>query len=139
MAENQLIFGLKRQYAKTLGFMRLGEDRAADLDHLAAVIHMFNPAEDLTAIKPIRPYRPKRERWNREALAILKASGEPMTARAIAEAILEARGIPYSYQDMKRIQCSLYADMARLEGRGVIQAHEKHKRWKVSRPICRGH
>ena len=132
MAENQLIFGLKRQYAKTLGFIRLGEDRAADLDHLAAVIHMFNPAEDLTAIKPIRPYRPKRERWNREAIAILKASGAPMTSREIAEAILEARGIPYTYQDMKRIQCSLYADMARLEGRGVNTVADAPRRWLLS-------
>jgi len=59
-------------YAKTLGFIDAGEDRLADLVHLAAVIRMFKPGEKLAAIKPIRPYRQNRVHWSRTALSILR-------------------------------------------------------------------
>ena len=60
MAENQFMCGLKRQYGKTLGLLHSASgDRVrlmADLAHLAAVIRMFRPGEDVEAIR--LPYGP---------------------------------------------------------------------------------
>jgi len=86
MAENQLIIGLKRQYAKTLGFIQAGEDRTDDLAALARVIRMFKADADLSAIKPIRPYIVGRSKYLADALAVLRQANGPMTPRAIARA-----------------------------------------------------
>ena len=129
MAENQLIFGLKRRYAQTLGLVAAGEDRAEDLAHLAAVIRMFQPGADLSAIRPIRPYREHRQRWSRDALTILRKANAPMTARAIARRVLSARGVPLTRPNLQRVECSLHAVLERLEGRGVVRATDAPKRW----------
>jgi len=131
MAENQLIIGLRRQYAKTLGFIDAGEDRLADLVHLAAVIRMFKPGEKLAAIKPIRPYRQNRVHWSRTALSILRTENGPITARALARRVLEDRGVPLVRANLQRVECSLHAVLERLEGRGVIRAEGSPKRWRV--------
>ncbi len=52
------MFGLKRRYAQILGAIAGGEDREDDLAHLAAVISIFKPDEDVSRILPIRPYTP---------------------------------------------------------------------------------
>jgi hypothetical protein len=132
MAENQLLFGLKRQYGKTLGLIEAGEDRAEDLAHLAAVIRMFKPAEDLSEIAPIRPYPENRDRWNRDALAILRRENAPMTARALARRILAARGVPLTRRNLQRVECSLHAVLGRLEGRGVVRETTQPKRWAIA-------
>jgi hypothetical protein len=131
MAENQLIIGLKRQYGKTLGFIDAGEDRADDLAHLAAVIRMFAPDADLSAIKPIRPYRPHRARYVRDALTVLRKANGPMTARAIARRVLEARGVALTRTNLQRVECSLHAVLERLEGSGVDREIGEPKRWRV--------
>lgn len=131
MAENQLIFGLKRKYGQTLGLIAAGQDRREDLAHLAAVIRMFRPETDLSAIKPIRPYLAQKNRWSREALAILRNANAPMTPRAIANRILAARGLPLTRPYQQRIECSLHAVFERLEGRGLVRAEGSPKRWSI--------
>lgn len=131
MAENQLIFGLKRRYAQTLGLIAAGQDRTDDLAHLGAVIIMFNPAANLGAIEPIRPYRPNRVRWSRTALSILRGQNAPMTARALAKCVLTARGVPLVRANLKRVECSLHAVLARLESNGVVRAWGSPKRWRL--------
>jgi len=131
MAENQLIIGLKRQYGKTLGFIGAGEDRADDLAALARVIRMFATDADLAEIKPIRPYPPNRDRWTRDALTILRQANEPMTARALARRVLEARGVALTRRNLQRTECSFHATLERLEGDGVIRVGDGPKRWAV--------
>jgi len=62
---------------KLLYGQRLGEARDLFADHerlnaelaaLATVLRMFDPGIDLAAIRPIRPYKPRRTRWARTAL-----------------------------------------------------------------------
>ena len=125
------MIGLKRQYAKTLGFIDAGEDRADDLVHLAAVIRMFKPDADLSVIKPIRPYRPARDSYIRDALAILRRANGPMTPRAIARRVLEARGVPLIRENLLRVECSLHAVLERLEGDGVERVGDEPKRWRL--------
>lgn len=132
MAENQLMCGLKRQYAKTLGLIVAGEDRVDDLAHLAAVIRMFEPDADLSAVRPIRPYRPQRSKWMRDALTVLRREGAPMTPRAIARRVLEARAVPLTRANLQRVECSLHAVLERLEGQGVIRVSDEPKRWAIA-------
>ena len=131
MAENQLLCGLKRRYGQTLGFIARGDDRTEDLAHLAAVILMFQPAADLAAIKPIRPYCPTRTKHLSAALAILRQEGRPMTARALAKRVLEARGVPLVRRNIKRVECSFYVTLAALEGQGVTLVPGEPKRWAI--------
>jgi hypothetical protein len=69
---------LRRKYGQLLGEARdLLADRPrikADLEHVGAVLRMFDPDVDLAAITPIRPYKARRGRWNRTAL---KNCGKP--------------------------------------------------------------
>jgi hypothetical protein len=103
----------------------------ADLTHLAAVIRIFAPGEDMSAIKPIRPYRAHRSKWSRTALSILRVENGPITARALARRVLEARGVPLVRANLQRVECSLHAVLERLEGYGVIRAEGSPKRWSV--------
>lgn len=127
------MFGLKRQYARTLGLIAGGEDRAEDLAHLAAVIRMFKPGEDLAAIQAVRPYRPNRSKWSREALGILREANAPMAPRELAHRVLGARGVARTRANLQRVECSLHAVLERLEGRGVVRAEGSPKRWSVER------
>jgi hypothetical protein len=124
------ISGLRRKYAQALGRVKAGEpDAATDLEHLGAVLLMFSPDEDLSAIQPIRPYPSNRDRWMREALAVLREASEPMTAKEIALRLLTARGVAHTYRNVQRIQCSLYVVLGRLEGRGIERVSEAPRRW----------
>jgi hypothetical protein len=131
MAESHVLSALKRQYALALGFVEAGEDRAADLEHLAAVIGMFSPDEDLGAIRPIRPYRANRDRWLADALAVLRQCGEPMTPRALARRILSDRGVALTRAKLQPVEVSLHFCFERLEGRGLERMVGPPKRWRV--------
>lgn len=137
MAETHVLSALKRRYALTLGRIAHGEGEAgADLIHLAAVIHMFNPAEDLSAIQRIRPYKPGRERWSRTVIKVLREANEPLRAREIARRVLRARGLdPNDHERMFSISCGLQAVLGRLAKRGLVTVTDKpRRRWAIARP-----
>lgn len=95
MAETHVLFALRRKYAERLG----AADHAA-LDHLAPVIRMFSPGEDLAAIKPVRPQANHKGGagavWLRAGLDILRTANEPLSARQIATRIMSERGLSCS-------------------------------------------
>lgn len=124
---------LKRRYGQALGMRRLEPVQAeADLAHLRAVIFMFNPAEDLAAIRPIRPYKVDRERWNRTVLTILKAADRPLRAMELARLVLVAHGIdPTDKRRLFSISCSLQAVLGRLATKGLVSATGKPRRWEI--------
>lgn len=90
MADPQVLFALRRRYAELLG--RGGS--SDDLAHVAAVLLMFSPREDVAAIKPIRVYSNRkgagRAVWHRAAMSVLRTANEPMSAREIAARVLTA-------------------------------------------------
>lgn len=132
MANIYALHALRRKYGQALGLLKIGDpDAGADLDHLGPVILMFSSTEDLSAIKPIRPYPVNRDRWNREALAVLKEEAAPMTAREIAKRLLTARSVEHTYRNLQRVECSLYVVLERLEGRGIMRASEGPRRWTI--------
>lgn len=128
-----VLSGLRRRYAVTLGAIEAGQDRGEDLAHLAAVLLMFNPAEDVAAIAPVRPYRPDRGRWLVKALKVLRTANEPLGARAIARRIMAADGIPATdFKRLKSIECTLHAVLERMEGCGLTREPGRPKRWCVT-------
>lgn len=128
-----VLTGLRRRYALTLGAIRSGVDRAQDLAHLGAVITMFNPGEDLSAIVAVRPHRPDRGHWVAKALTVLRTANAPLSAREIARRIMAADGIPPTdHKRLKSIECSLYATLGALEGDEVIAVVGRPKRWAAN-------
>jgi hypothetical protein len=130
MTESQLMFGLKRRYGKTLGLLRAGEDRSEDLAHLAAVIRMFNPDEDLSLIRPIGPYRERRERWSRDALSILRQANSALTVRTLVRLVLSTRSVPQTRSNIERVESTLRCVLKRLEGRDVVRESNSPQRWR---------
>ena|SRR5665213_607076 len=129
MKNTYLLFGLRRLYAQTLGYIRAGQDRTEDLACLAYVIRMVAPDIDLSAIRPVRPYKPHRHEWSRAALDILRIEGRPMAARELARRVIASEG--GNDTDLPSVECSLHAVLGRLEGQGVIRAEGSPKRWRV--------
>jgi hypothetical protein len=136
MAETHVLSALKRRYAQTLGLVRIGADGAADdLAHLVAVIAMFNPDEDLGAIRAVRPYKADRERWHRSVLRALKAADRPLRARELARVVMVAHGIdPADRGRLLSISCGLQATLVRLAESGFVQTTGKPRRWSLTRP-----
>lgn len=135
MAESPVIFALRRKYAQLRGMEAhyATEDREAvsvALGHVGATLLMFNPAEDLAAVRPRRPYNFRGGLWTRLAITILQVEGRPMSARALARRIIGVRGL--DHQDratLKSIECALHKTLTRLEGHGLDRVCERPKRW----------
>lgn len=138
MAEPLALRALKRQYGKTLGLLHsASSDRVrlmADLAHLAAVIHMFSPGEDVEAIPLIRPYNPhgavRGRLWSREALDVLREAGEPLATLEIARRIAKREGVT-DRRVLKSIECTLHAVLPKRAT--VARVEGSPKRWRVLR------
>ena len=136
MAESHVVFALRRKYAELKGILKY--DPTADLEatvracsQVGCVLRMFNPGEDLSAVRAVRPYKGERHQWSRTALDILRRSNQPMTVRALARGVLEAQGVEATPDVLMSVECSLHAVLERLEGRGVIRMAGGPKRWHV--------
>eukprot|EP01030_Chromulinospumella_sphaerica_P023914 gene23914-23974_t len=118
MQSPNLIKTLRRRYARTLGLVEAGSgdvaQHKADLNHLAAVMRMFNPDEQVWRIAPIRPHlnrrgEPGRPVWYMATLAVMREAGGPLTARQIAEKVLAARGEALDGPEAVSAHCSILA------------------------------
>ncbi len=140
----QLVKALRRTYARKAGMIRAGVgDEArlrADLDHLAAVILMFWPAEDFAAIKPVRPHLSHKggqtgSVWITAALDVLRTAEEPLTAQEIARRIMQARGEPLDIDGPAFVsaECSLIATLGRRRGSYVVRiGRHRPYRWALA-------
>jgi hypothetical protein len=124
--EAYVVTALRRKYAELNG---LGDTDA--MAHVGATLRLYKPSEDLDAIPTIRPYRPQRSKYLADAMRVLRQTNEPMTARAIARRVLEARGVLLILGNLQRVECSLHAVLERLEGEGVVRVGDDPKRWAL--------
>lgn len=123
-----VVTALRRKYAEVLG---LGDKVAAG--HVGAVLLLFSPEEDLSAIKAVRPYKAERQRWMDTAFRVLRKEGRPMSGRELAYRVMEAHHLdPQDFPRLKSIECGLHAVLARLEGDGVTRLPGRPKRWKLT-------
>lgn len=129
MAETHVLSALYRKYAYVMGEVRKAERQAekhcADLDHLEAVIHLFNPDWTGEGMKPRKAHKPSR--WSKRgagmqtALGVLRDATEPLTTRQIVIEALERQKLPEPhYDDLKRIMASFNSALTNRDGRGVM-------------------
>jgi hypothetical protein len=129
MADTHVLFALRRKYAERLG---AGDQEA--VAHLAPVIRMFSPGEDLSAIKPLRPYTNLRgvkgTLWHKLALDVLRTANGPMGAGEIARQIASARGIA-DHRTLASIESAIMLSFRRWDGE-VVEATGVHpRRWAL--------
>jgi hypothetical protein len=127
---------LRRKYAQLKGLAGdLLSDQAKiarDMEHVGAVLLMFDPAADLDAIAPIRPYKPARGRWNRDAMKILREANQPLTAIELAQRVIMLRGVADDdTRTRTSIVCALHAVLGRLERQGLVVGTGRPKRWAI--------
>jgi hypothetical protein len=128
---------LRRKYGQLKGRATdLLEDReriAVDMEHIGAVLLMFDPAADLAAIVAIRPYKPERGRWNRDAMKLLREAGEPIAAIELARRLITHRGVADDdTRTRNSIVCGLHGVLNRLERQGLVVRIGKPRRWSVA-------
>ena len=131
MADPHVLYALRRKYGELLG--RGGSP--TDLEHVAAVLVLFNPGEDVAAIQPIRPYShlsgksPRKAVWMRGALDVLRTANGPMTARDIAGRVIAAAGLPYSRALHRNATASILTGLRKKAG---VTCHPgKPRRWSL--------
>jgi hypothetical protein len=96
-----VLHALIRKRAEIAGLIEDARDDLrrlhVDLDHVECTIQLFQPAADVTAIKPKRQQLPPlaagKGEMTRLVLRQLRDAEAPMTANEIADAVLEARGL----------------------------------------------
>ncbi len=132
-----MVFALRRKYAQLKGVLKYDptndpEGTVQACNQVGCVLRMFAPELDLSAIVPVRPYKGERDRWSLTAIDILRRSAQPMTARALARAVLDAKGIEPGVDVLMSVECSLHAVLERLEGAGIVRLDGAPKRWMVA-------
>ena len=105
-----------------------------DMEHVGAVLLMFDPAADLDAIPAIRPYRGQRRRWNRDAMKILRETNQSLTVIEIAQRVIMLRGVAADdTRTRTSIVCGLHAVLGRLERQGLVTVTGKPSQWSIAR------
>jgi hypothetical protein len=114
---------------------RILNELVSDLDHVDAVIAMFDPDADLGRAKPHPPRQAAfKGEMRRHVLQALRAAQGPITSLDIARQVMEARGLDASDARMvstvrKRVGACLY----KLRASGIVsevpQAGE-YKGWR---------
>lgn len=129
MADPQVIHALRRKYRELLG----QGGSAEDVSHVAAVLLMFRPGEDLTQLRPLRSYsrhgRNSRRTWIRGALEVLRTANAPMTAREIAERVIAAHGLTLTAALRINVVNSLLIGLPRKPG--VVCHDGRPRRWSL--------
>lgn len=142
MADAHVISALNRKYAQLTGELRKAKRETArlrrDVAHVEATIRLFRAdwaKEGVASIAPIKP-----SRWGgrgtglRLALGVLRDATEPLTARQITTAAVDAGGI--ALPDSKALSAVAGRTAACLErriGSGVVRHDGRPPRWSVER------
>ena len=134
MANTFVVVGLRRKYAELKGRIKYTADCWDDdvldaLRQVGNVLRMFSPDENLTAIKPKRPYKGDRSKnWTRTALDVLRDAEGPLTGREIARRVAKVHGVTDN-ATLYSIECSLHVTLPRREG--VVMVSGSPKRWEI--------
>jgi hypothetical protein len=142
MKHKPALYALVRLYSEIAG--KIKNDKAelaklkANLAHVAAVIHLLEPAYNLRNITPKRvqarnPWFNKGECLH-HALDVLRLADKPLSARQIAIAVLQKRGVHKMTLRLVRLTTNtIYMALKGRRGKSVI-AHDDlvPVRWSLS-------
>lgn len=142
IARKQALHALAKLYAELGGKLRRAKDKAtirANIEHVAAVILLLNPAFDLSAVRPVERYKrnPLFDRGDcfRAALDVLRRAGKPLTSKEVATLLLQERGIPEPTRKMVRHMVGAVHTSFRNHTGRIVTAltGSRPKRWSISR------
>jgi hypothetical protein len=142
MAETHVMSALQGKYRRVMGQIAALDEQAdklrTDLDHIEAVIRMFQEdwrAENATAVMPYKPSRWRKHGYGvRTALSVLREATEPMTGREIALAVCARAGMPApAKKELYTITSPLNMALGRRVGRGVERIEGRPKKFSVVR------
>ena len=111
MAESHVVTALSKKRAELSGDIERTQkqlqDMIRDLEHLDQTLLLFDPAYEVTSIKP-KAFRPpadwsKRGEMTRVILGILRRALEPLTSRDIALQLLEERALNAADEKLLRL------------------------------------
>jgi hypothetical protein len=142
IAYTPAVFALKRLHAELGG--QIKENRreakrlAHDMKHVEAVLKMMDPSINLRLIAPRRrnkqasPY--KRGEVFRAVLGVLREANEPMTSRAISEALLRKAGVVNApLKQIRDMVGSVHTSLRNHEGKTIQRVGDGiPARWVLS-------
>lgn len=129
MAESHVVSGLVAKRGELSGQMehcRRELDRLAEeLGHLDATIRLFDPNYDLGSIQARK--RGHRHQWfgpgecQRLVLEVLRDALEPLSGRALTQALAARKGLEDSGEVLAPVQKTALAVLRRLAAKGVAR------------------
>jgi hypothetical protein len=137
MARQHVVTALERKYVRLLGFqMRLRQrslSLVADLEHIEAVIRLFDPAWDKASVKPVAPKFPSRWRKKgegvRAAFTVIKAAQRPLSATEIAR---EAFVVAGSNDELRLVGTDLIYSLRNHLGGRLVGVGVRPVRWVLA-------
>jgi hypothetical protein len=129
MRDTYAILALRRKRAYLAGEIAQAERQLADkyraLKTLDATIQLFAPATNPELIPAIRPTRRglffRKGEQMRLCLAALRETGQPMSARQVAEHAMRAKGLPTDNEAIVgSVRVQIRVALGRLEDRGLV-------------------
>ena len=115
-----------------------GKRLAESMEHVEAVIRLFNPAYDVRSISARRRYTGnawfKRGTILRHSLDVLRTAQGPLTAREIAEHMLAGQGVSdVPAKAMRSLIASVQTSLVNHEGKTVRRVGEGMPgRWAIA-------
>ena len=134
MTHSPLMYGLIKLHRQIEGEVKRGK---GNLAHVRAVIQIVSPGFDVSTIRPTKAYRPnpwfQRGEIFREALAVLREAGTPLSQTEIVRRMLAKRGVPEPSQTALRdMRNAIHATLPRYEGQAIKSTGRREsRRWSV--------
>lgn len=136
MGDVNLLHTLRRKRAYLQGEIEAKECQLGclrdDLETIDRMIRLIDAGTDPRTIKGIRPHQRlegfKQGDQTKLILTVLRESGEPMSAREIADAIAVRKGMPVIPELVSRVR----ATMGRVTREGRLRRHGKQRSLKWS-------
>ncbi|NUB11287.1 hypothetical protein GAY28_00380 [Azospirillum brasilense] len=128
MAERHVVSALVAKRAEMAGLVQEAERRLgvlqADLDHVDAVLRMFDPDAKPEAIGAKPPRKPSGSptvpNLSRKVLDVLRTAGKPLIASEIARAVLENGGVETDATTLKTTTRKVGKLLDHHRRRGVV-------------------
>lgn len=129
MAESLVVSGLVSKRAELAGLAEHHRKEIqrieGDLSHLDATLKLFAPEIDLRTLRP-KAYRERNHYFKpkeapRMILDALRVAGQPITSRAITEAILTVRGEALDAHVIEAMQKSVLTTLRSMERKGQVR------------------
>jgi hypothetical protein len=140
MARPHVVTALEGKYARLLGCQRMlrrpSLSITGDLEHIEAVMRLFDPHWDKAGVRPIAPRFPSRWRKKgegvRAAFAVIKAAQTPLSATEIAHGAYLVAGLtPPCVEELRIVGTDLVYSLRNHWGEALVMVEGRPRLWWV--------